>query len=240
MNVDPTYGFADPKLANTVETAINSRRSVRAFLERPVRREAIEHILNLGKRAPSGGNMQPWKVHIVTGNVKAELEADLVQTIEEGIDPKPEYNYYPTRWQEPFLSRRRLIGEQLYQLLGIGRRDVEARRQHYMQNFTFFGAPVGMIFCVDRNLSSGSWMDVGMFMQTIMLAARSVGMHTCPQASFTSYHQVVRKHLKIPDNDILLCGMALGYEDQAKPENHLQSPRVPLDEFAMFYDSGAS
>lgn len=223
-------------VAQTVKEALESRRSVRAFLPVEVPRALIEEILELAHHAPSGGNMQPWKVHVVTGKKKAALEASL---LDAATDPayviRPEYDYYPDKWEEPYASRRKEIGERLHRSLEIEKRNVKARRAQHLRNFSFFGAPVGLFFCVDRTLSEGSWMDVGMFMQGVMTAARSLGLHTCPQASFTSYHQLVRQHLAIPEGDMLLCGMSLGFEDQGKPENQLRSTRIRLDDFATFH-----
>lgn len=223
-------------IATTVEDALLTRRSVRAFLPIDVPAPLIRDVLTLAARAPSGGNIQPWTVHVVSGSAKKALEEDLlaVATDDAHVNEQ-EYDYYPRRWWEPYASRRQQIGWALYQLLGIGKRDIASRRAQHLRNFTFFGAPVGLFFCVDRSLTQGSWLDVGMFMQSVMIAARSVGLHTCPQAAFTSYHQVVRRHLGIPDGDILLCGMAIGYEDTTRPENQLRSPRVPIDQFVRFH-----
>ncbi|MBA2673898.1 nitroreductase [Ramlibacter sp.] len=222
--------------ARTVRDALLSRRSVRAFLSTQVPQSLIGELLSLAARAPSGGNIQPWKVHVVFGRAKTELEKDLLATAaDKNGGGRPEYDYYPRQWWEPYASRRSEIGLALYGTLGIGKRDVAARRAQHMRNFAFFGAPAGLFFCVERALTAGSWLDVGMFLQSFMLAAREAGLHTCPQAAFTSHHEVVRRHLAIPDGDILLCGMALGYEDTTRPENALRSPRAPLDQFVRFH-----
>ncbi|KFB09769.1 nitroreductase [Nitratireductor basaltis] len=222
-------------IAQTVDEALLTRRSVRAFLPDPVDDETIRDILKLASRAPSGTNMQPWKVFVATGEVKQKI-ADAI--LSSGIRPEKvewdEYHYYPDKFFEPYLSRRRAVGFALYSLLGIGRREVERMRAQHDRNFTFFDAPVGLIFTIDRRLNKGSWIDHGMFLQSIMLAARARGLHTCPQAAFAPYHRLIRPILNIPDEEIVVCGMALGYEDSSKPENSLRSERAPLEEFVTF------
>lgn len=218
-----------------VDEAITSRRSVRAFLPTPVDQTLIAEILALGARAPSGTNMQPWKVYVVTGNKKAELsDAILNSGIRAEKVAWDEYKYYPDQFFEPYLSRRRAVGFALYGLLGIGRREVDKMRAQHDRNFTFFDAPVGMIFTIDRRLNKGSWIDHGMFLQSIMIAARARGLHTCPQAAFAPYHHQIRPLLDIPQDEIVVCGMALGYEDTSKPENELRTEREPVDKFVTF------
>lgn len=218
-----------------VDEAITSRRSVRAFLPTQVEDETIREILTVAARAPSGTNMQPWKAYVVTGDKKQQL-ADAI--LGSGVRPEKiawdDYKYYPDQFFEPYLTRRRAVGFALYSLLGIGRRDVERMRAQHDRNFTFFDAPVGMIFTIDRRLNVGSWVDHGMFLQSIMIAARGRGLHTCPQAAFAPYHRLIRPLLSIPEDEVVVCGMALGYEDESKPENGLRSERAPLDEFVTF------
>jgi nitroreductase len=179
--------------------------------------------------------MQPWKVYVTTGATKQRI-ADAI--LNSGIRAEKavwdEYRYYPTQFFEPYQSRRRAIGYALYSLLGIGRRDIERMRAQHDRNFLFFDAPVGMIFTIDRRLETGSWIDYGMFLENIMVAARARGLHTCAQAAFAPYHRLLRPLLGIPDNEIVLCGMALGYEDESKPENRLRSDRAPLEEWTVF------
>lgn len=221
--------------ADIVDEAIMSRRSVRAFLSTPVDERLVREILALGARAPSGTNMQPWKAYVVTGNKKAELsDAILNSGIRAEKVAWDEYKYYPDQFFEPYLSRRRAVGFSLYGLLGIGRREVDKMRAQHDRNFTFFDAPVGMIFTIDRRLNKGSWIDHGMFLQSIMIAARARGLHTCPQAAFAPYHHQIRPLLDIPEEEIVVCGMALGYEDTSKPENELRTEREPVDEFVTF------
>lgn len=221
--------------AAVVDEAITSRRSVRAFLPDPVDEQTIRDILSVASRAPSGTNMQPWKVYVTIGEAKARLsEAILSSGIRAEKVEWDEYKYYPDKFFEPYLSRRRAVGYALYRLLGIGRREVERMRAQHDRNFTFFDAPVGMIFTIDRRLNKGSWVDHGMFLQSIMIAARARGLHTCPQAAFAPYHRFIRPILDIPDEEVVVCGMALGYEDSSKPENRLRSERAPLGEFVSF------
>ncbi|WP_159586638.1 nitroreductase [Chelativorans xinjiangense] len=221
--------------AAAVDGAITSRRSVRAFLPDPVDEETIRDILSVASRAPSGTNMQPWKVYVTTGEAKARLaEAILSSGIRAEKVEWDEYKYYPDKFFEPYLSRRRAVGYALYSLLGIGRREVEKMRAQHDRNFVFFDAPVGMIFTIDRRLNKGSWVDHGMFLQSIMIAARARGLHTCPQAAFAPYHRFIRPILDIPEEEIVVCGMALGHEDTSKPENRLRSERAPLEEFVSF------
>lgn len=230
----------EPHLKDTDETAIvdeaiTSRRSVRAFLPEPVNEETIKEILRVAARAPSGTNMQPWKAYVLTGEKKQQLsDAILNSGIRAEKAVWDEYVYYPDQFFEPYLTRRRAVGFALYNLLGIGRREVERMRAQHDRNFVFFDAPVGMIFTIDRRLNKGSWVDHGMFLQSIMVAARARGLHTCPQAAFAPYHRQIRPLLGIPDEEIVVCGMALGYEDESKPENQLRSERAPLEEFVTF------
>ncbi|MBY8915698.1 nitroreductase [Nitratireductor sp. L1-7-SE] len=221
--------------AEIVDEAMLTRRSVRAFLPRPVDDETIRDILRVAARAPSGTNMQPWKVYVVSGERKEALSEAILSS---GVRPEKiewdEYKYYPDKFFEPYLARRRAVGYALYSLLGIGRREVERMRAQHDRNFTFFDAPVGLIFTIDRRLNKGSWVDLGMFLQSVMIAARGRDLHTCPQAAFAPYHRQIRPILGIPDEEIVVCGMALGHEDVSKPENALRSERAPLEEFVSF------
>jgi nitroreductase len=221
--------------AEIVDAAITSRRSVRAFLPDPVDEETIRDILRVASRAPSGTNMQPWKVWVTTGETKQKItDAILDSGIRAEKAKWDEYKYYPDQFFEPYYARRRAVGFALYGALGIGKRDVDQMRAQHDRNFVFFDAPVGMIFTIDRRLNHGSWIDHGMFLQSIMIAARGRGLHTCPQAAFAPYHNQIRPVLGIPDEEIVVCGMALGYEDASKRENSLRTERVPLEEFVTF------
>lgn len=233
--LSPDMTKHETEVTDIVDEAIVSRRSVRAFLPTPVPDETVKDILRVASRAPSGTNMQPWKVYVVTGERKAALSRAI---LDSGIRPEKiewdEYRYYPDQFFEPYLTRRRTVGFALYSLLGIGRREVERMRAQHDRNFTFFDAPVGMIFTIDRRLNIGSWLDYGMFLENIMIAARARGLHTCPQAAFAPYHRQIRPLLGIPEEEMVVCGMALGREDESKPENALRSERAPVEEFVTF------
>lgn len=222
-------------VAETPDEAIESRRSVRAFRPDPVDDDIIKDLLKLASRAPSGTNMQPWRVYVTRGAVKQAITDSILNS---GIRAEKiawnEYKYYPDKFFEPYLGRRRTVGFALYDALGIRRREVERMRAQHDRNFHFFDAPVGMIFTIDRRLNQGSWIDHGMFLQTLMIAARSRGLHTCPQAAFAPYHEQIRPILGVPDEEIITCGMALGYEDTSKPENNFRTERAPLEEWVTF------
>jgi nitroreductase len=218
----------------TVDEAITSRRSVRAFLPGPVDETTIRDILDVAAWAPSGTNMQPWRVYVTTGEAKERISRAILDSGLRAEKARGEYKYYPDKFFEPYYARRRAVGYALYDHLGIGKRDVDQMRAQHDRNFVFFDAPVGMIFTIDRRLNQGSWVDYGMFLQNIMVAARARGLHTCPQAAFAPYHQQIRPVLGIPDEEIVVCGMALGYEDTSKPENNLRTDRAPLDDWASF------
>ena len=233
--LSPDAKIGTSETTSIVDEALDSRKSVRAFLPDRVDEKTIKDILRVASRAPSGTNMQPWKVYVVSDEKKQQLSDAILNS---GIRPEKavwdEYVYYPDSFFEPYLTRRRTVGFALYSLLGIGRREVEKMRAQHDRNFTFFDAPVGMIFTIDRRLNKGSWIDHGMFLQSIMIAARGRGLHTCPQAAFAPYHRLIRPLLGIPEEEIVVCGMALGYEDESKPENSLRTERAPLEEFVSF------
>ncbi|MBO6902717.1 MAG: nitroreductase [Rhizobiaceae bacterium] len=221
--------------ADAVDEAISTRRSVRAFLPDPVDNETIEDILRLAARAPSGTNMQPWKAYVTRGAVKDRIsDAILNSGIRAEKIEWDEYKYYPDKFFEPYLGRRRTVGFALYDALGIQRREVERMRSQHDRNFVFFDAPIGVIFTIDRRLNKGSWIDHGMFLQTLMIAARGRGLHTCPQAAFAPYHKQIRPVLDISDEEIVTCGMAIGYEDTSKPENGFRTERAPLQDWVTF------
>jgi nitroreductase len=220
--------------AAAVDEAIMSRRSVRAFLPDPVPEPTIREILEIASWAPSGTNMQPWRVYVVSGETKERVSRAILDSRLRAEHAGGEYKYYPDNFFEPYRGRRRAVGFALYGHLGIGKRDVDQMRAQHDRNFVFFDAPVGIIFTIDRRLNQGSWVDYGMFLQNIMIAARARGLHTCPQAAFAPYHEQIRPVLSIPDEEIVICGMALGYEDTSKPENNLRTDRAPLDEWATF------
>ena len=222
-----------------VDAAISSRRSIRAFLDQPVAREDVERILEVAARAPSGTNTQPWKVYVLTGQARRDL-SDAILAV--NADPQlagehtEEYAYYPREWASPYIDRRRKVGWDLYSLLGLTRDNKAGMAAQHARNYAFFDAPVGLIFTIDRIMEQGSWLDYGMFLQNIMVAARARGLDTCPQAAFTQYHRIIATQLSLPENEMVVCGMALGWADMAKIENSLVTEREPVTGFTHFLE----
>lgn len=213
------------------------RHSVRAYLPREVPRRLIDEVLAIASRAPSGTNLQPWRVHVVTGETRQRLVAAVCAAYDASAPGHTaEYNYYPARFFEPYLARRRKIGWGLYGLLGIGKGDAPRMRAQLRRNYEFFGAPVGLIFSIDRRMGQGSWLDYGMFLQSVMLAAHARGLDTCPQVSWLDYHRIIADVLDFGQEEQLVCGMALGYADPAAIENSLRTERARLDEFVVFHE----
>jgi LAO/AO transport system ATPase len=217
--------------AVVVDRAIASRRSVRRFLPRPVSRETVEQILAVARHAPSSNNTQPWRVYALAGTAKDRLCTAVAAAYDAGL-AQPADRYYPEMWIEPYLARRRKLGWALYSLLGIERSDKAAMRSQQRRNYLFFDAPVGLIFSVDRRLERGSLLDYGMFLQNVMLAARARGLDTCVQASWQPFAPLVARELALPENESVLCGMALGYADAAAPEGRLVPERGAAAAFA--------
>jgi len=233
--------FEEPTEAYTaaVDNAITSRHSMRAFLSRPVPRGLLEDILRVASRAPSGTNTQPWQVHVLTGAARRRLSERIdkvLQSPEELATHQVEYAYYPSQWTSPYLDRRRKNGWDLYGLLGITKNDKARMQQQQSRNFQFFDAPVGLIFTIDRVLEQGSWLDYGMFLQNIMVAARARGLHTCPQAAFAQFHRIIAEELALKPEQMVVCGMSLGYADPDAIENTLVTDRAPVAEFARFLE----
>lgn len=230
-------GFSHLDITRIVDGVIRERRSIRAFLPTPIPQETVLEILDVAARAPSGTNTQPWQVIVVTGAPKEALSRELVET---ALDPArdeehtQEYAYYPDKWVSPYIDRRRKVGYDLYGLLGIAKGERERMERQFARNYTFFGAPVGLFFTIDRVMGQGSWLDYGMFLQNVMIAAKARGLDTCPQAAFCKYHRVIARHLGIPAGRMLVCGMALGHEDTTKIENTLRTDRSPAREFTRF------
>ncbi|MEW6762621.1 MAG: nitroreductase [Pseudomonadota bacterium] len=222
-----------------VDAAITSRRSIRAFLDREVAREDIERILDVAARAPSGTNTQPWKVYVLTGKARERLVDAIGQVNanpEQAREHTEEYAYYPREWISPYVDRRRKVGWDLYSLLGLTRDNKAGMAAQHARNYRFFDAPVGLIFTIDRIMEQGSWLDYGMFLQNIMVAARARGLDTCPQAAFTQYHRVIAEELQLPANEMVVCGMALGWADPQRIENTLVTEREPAQGFARFLE----
>ncbi|MFC5509667.1 nitroreductase [Massilia jejuensis] len=220
-----------------VDAAITSRRSIRAFLDKPVEQDDIARILEVAARAPSGTNTQPWKVYVLTGQARVDLSEAILAAHtdpEQSRQHSEEYAYYPREWVSPFIDRRRKVGWDLYGLLGLSREDKAGMAAQHARNFRFFDAPVGLIFTIDRIMEQGSWLDYGMFLQNIMVAARGRGLDTCPQAAFTQYHRIIARQLALPSNETVVCGMALGWADPSRIENSLVTEREPLAGFVRF------
>lgn len=220
-----------------VSEAIATRKSIRAFKPYPVPLEMVKEMLVLAARAPSGGNLQSWKAYVLIGEARDELVRRVAETRKiHPMGEPPEYHIYPPHLTEPYRTRRFRVGEAMYATLGIPREEKMARLKFFTQNWEFFGAPVGLIFTIDRQMQQGQWADLGMFMQNIMLIARERGLHTCPQEAWAVFHKVIREYLSVPENEMIFCGMAIGYGDDGAAVNALNSERAPLEEYVTIRD----
>jgi nitroreductase len=229
---------ASAEIVMNVSEALATRKSVRAFRADPVPRAMVESILLAAARAPSGGNLQPWKVHVLIGAARDELVRRTKARMQE--NPRggtPEYHIYPPALTEPYKTRRFAIGEAMYATMGIPREDKAARLQQFFRNWEFFGAPVGLIISIDRQMQQGQWADLGMFLQSIMLLAREHGLDTCAQEAWAPFHETIRDYLGVPPEEMIFCGIALGHADAAAPINSLVSARAPLAEWAIFRET---
>ena len=227
----------------SVDDAIHSRMSTRAFTSQAVPRDLIVELLQLASRAPSGTNTQPWKVYVLQGASRDALVEKVCATHDAmRADPalaaeyREEYDYYPEQWVSPYIDRRRENGWGLYGLLGIGKGDKDKMHAQHQRNFRFFDAPVGLMFTVDRVMGRGSLLDYGMFLQSLMLAARARGLHTCPQAAWNGYAKIILPLIGAGASEMLVCGMALGYADETQIVNTFHTPRVPVAEFTHWID----
>jgi nitroreductase len=230
--------------AGSVDAAIESRFSCRAFLrDKPVPREAIADMLGVARRAPSGTNCQPWKVYVLQGASRDAL-ADKVCAAHDAIYADPslaaqypeEYDYYPEKWISPYIDRRRENGWGLYGLLGIAKGEKEKMHAQHHRNFRFFDAPVGFMFTIDRVMGRGSLVDYGAFLQNLMVAARARGLHTCPQAAWNGFSKIILPHIGAGPDEMLVCGMSLGYADESQKVNTFHTPRAPVEEFTHWLD----
>ncbi len=219
-----------------VHDALVTRKSVRAFLAKPVSRDAVSRILDSARNAPSGVNTQPWQVAVVTGERKEELGKMMETAFRNGEKPQMDYRYYPLKWGEPYKTRRFQCGLQLYKTLGIKRQEKERRLEQWIANYRAFDAPVALYFFMDPGLEAGSFMDYGMFLQSVMLAAMAEGLATCPQAALGEYPKIVKETLGYPEDSILICGLALGYEDRDAKVNRYRTTREPVEAFTRFFD----
>jgi nitroreductase len=227
-----------PATTAAVEAAITSRRSIRAFLPTPVPRQQVEHLLQVAARAPSGTNTQPWRVHVLMGDARQRLSDRICAAFDDPAERArhtEEYAYYPTEWVSPYVDRRRKVGWDLYALLGIGKADKQRMHEQHKRNYRFFDAPVGLIFTIERVMRQGSWLDYGMFLQNVMVAARGQGLDTCPQAAFTQFHALIEDELKLPPTEMVVCGMSLGHADPSAVENSLVTEREPTTGFVQFH-----
>ena len=219
-----------------VITALEQRKSTRAFLDKPISKEQIITLLDAAKQAPSGVNTQPWSVVAVTGKSKDNLQSKIEAAFRSGDKGKRDYQYYPTEWADPYKSRRKECGLLMYSTLGIKREDKERQMDQWAANYRAFDAPVLLLFFMDSCMQSGSFMDCGMFLQSIMLGALDLGLSTCPQAAFADYQHIIKKELDYGYDKILLCGMALGYEDQEAIVNSYRTAREGVGSFTTFFD----
>jgi nitroreductase len=229
--------------SDAVDAAICSRMSIRAFTSQEVPREVLTHLLQMASRAPSGTNTQPWKVYVLQGLARDALISKVCTVHDEmRINPAlateyaEEYDYYPQKWISPYVDRRRENGWSLYGLLGIGKADKDKMHQQHQRNYRFFDAPVGLMFTVNRAMGRGSLLDYGMFLQTLMVSARAHQLHTCPQAAWNGFSKIVLPHIGAGPDEMLVCGMALGYADTSHTVNTFHTPREPVDQFTHWLE----
>ena len=219
-----------------VSDAVNSRRSMRAFKADPVPKADIEWIISTANRAASNGNLQPWKLYVTMGKARQRLSSAILAAIDANDNgPCGEYDVYPKEFKPVYDARRKLVGKQLYTLLGVPKGDAAGMMRQFRKNYEFFDAPVGMILCIERRMGNGQWIDCGIFLDQLMLLAREKGLHTCPQAAFSRFQHIVRRELKIPDDQIVICGLALGYADSDTVPNNLITERAPIQDFTIWF-----
>ena len=219
-----------------IKQALLQRKSTRAFQDKPVSMDVVNSILDAARHAPSGANTQPWQVAVVTGNKKQQLQQQIEQAFHDGVNPKMDYQYYPVEWKDPYKERRKACGLQLYQAVGITRDDKQRRLEQWAANYRAFDAPVMLLFFMDPDMETGSFLDYGMFLQSIMLMAVEQGLATCPQAALGEYPEIVKSTLDYPEDYILICGMALGYENAEAAVNSYRTPRDDVKSFTRYFD----
>ncbi|MFV9615652.1 MAG: nitroreductase [Gammaproteobacteria bacterium] len=215
--------------------ALEQRKSTRAFLSKEVEQEKINTILNAARHAPSGTNTQPWQVAVVTGEAKIKLQTKIEEAFRAGDKGNADYTYYPDEWQQPYASRRKECGLLMYKTLGIRREDKERQINQWAANYRAFDAPVLLLFFMDDVMQTGSYIDYGMFLQSVMLAAVDQGLATCAQASIADYPVIIKAELAYPEETVLLCGMALGYEDNDALVNSYRTSREDVDSFTRYF-----
>ena len=218
-----------------VEQAIKKRKSCRAFLDQDIDQELIRSIIAQASRAPSNGNLQPWQIYILTGKSLENLKIKTKNFIDQKMPMQtPEYDVYPKPLKPIYDDRRKEIGEHLYKIIGVPREDKKRRRQQFARNALMFNAPVGMFVYIDRSLGFGQWMDLGMYLQNVMLLCEARGLASCAQGYWTFFHRIVRESTNAPEDLMLACGLALGFEDKDAKINTLHSPSTGLNDFAIF------
>jgi nitroreductase len=228
---------------DSVDAAVLSRFSARAYSDKPVEKSVIEDLLQVAARAPSGTNTQPWNVYVVQGATKDKLVNEVCEA-HNAMAANPalaseyaeEYDYYPSQWVSPYIDRRRECGFGLYGVLGIGKGDKDKMHLQHQQNYRFFGAPVGLFFTIDKVMGRGSLLDYGMFLQSVMVAARARGLHTCPQAAWNNFSKIIFKHIAAGDNEMMVCGLALGYADESALINTFKTTRVDASSFTHWVE----
>ena len=220
-----------------VSDAILSRHSMRVFKDKPVPRALIEKMIAVARYAASNGNVQPWKLYVTSGAKRRALSDAIVHAIKTGdAGPGAEYGVYPKEFTPHYDARRKKVGKDLYTLLQVPKGDGEGMMRQFIKNYDFFGAPVGMILAVERRMGNGQWIDCGGFLTSMMLLAREHGLHTCPQAAFARYQHIVRRELAMPDDQMVICGLALGYADENDIPNNLVTERAALGEFVTWFE----
>lgn len=224
-------------ISRIVDQIMAGRRSCRAFLPTPVANEVVAEILQIAARAPSGTNTQPWKAYVLTGEVRRQLSERMLAAYddpEEAATHSEPYAYYPKQWQSPYLERRRKIGLDLYGLLGIKKGDSQRMHEQHGRNYQFFDAPVALVFTMETVMAQGSWLDYGMFLQNVMIAAKARDLDTCPLAAPLHFHRIIRDQLQLPENELPILTMALGHADTSAIENTLKTERAPLADWVVF------
>jgi nitroreductase len=230
--LDTSARAIDSNSATAIDSIMRSRVSVRAFLPTPVPRSLVSDILDVARTAPSTFNTQPWRVHVLAGAAKQALSEKILAA--HRANTHPNFSPFPNPQPTDCAARQNEFGGLLYKALGIDRSDSVGRGHKTTRNYMFFGAPVGLIFTIDGTLTKHSWLDYGLFLQNVMLAAYSRGIATCPQVSFVRYQSVIAHHLRLSPCDAVVCGMSLGYADEKAAVNDLAMPREEVDAFAAW------
>lgn len=218
-----------------ISEALRQRKSVRAFLDKAVEEKKINSILSAASHSPSGANIQPWQVAVVTGNTKQSLQTQIENAFRSGDKGQADYIYYPAEWTEPYRSRRVACGLQMYTTLEIKREDKQRQQDQWCANYRAFDAPVMLLFFMEGHMQTGSFLDYGLFLQSIMLAATEQGLATCPQASLADYPKIIKTELDYPQDSVLICGMSLGYEDKNAAVNSYRTPREEITSFTRYF-----